>query len=690
MAFSPDGRLLATGGVDKLVRLWDVASGRETRRFEGHTQKVNAVAFSPDGTLLASASDDNSVVLWDVATGRKVRSLLAHSIFATCVAFSPDGETLASGSADNTVVLWDVAHGVARTTLRGHSDTVRSVAFSADGADLISGGEDRTVRLWSVADGSPSRILEGHGAWVVAVAAGPAAHWVASASVDGSIRIWDSATGAWLAALIGVRGGEWLVVTPDGLFDGSPVAWSVIQWRFSRQLFDVAPVEVFFNEFFQPGLLADVLAGRRPAAPAKVETKDRRQPRLAVSIGGNGTSSTRAVTVRISVLDAPAGARDLRLFRNGRLVHVWSGDVSRSGAGGIEAEVPIEAGRNDFVAYCFNRDNIKSRDALATVVGDEGLRRRGSVYVLAIGVDRYLDSQYDLRYAVADAEMFASELQRLQAATGQFERVQVVTLFDAAATRANILAALTRLSGSSDSAAAVAPAGLATLQRAQPEDTVFIYFAGHGTAASARYYMVPHDFGVGVADSVTGDARVQAFLRTCISDVDLEGALEGIDAGQLVFVLDSCNSGEALEAADARKGPMNSKGLAQLAYDKGLYFLAAAQGFQEAVEARRLGHGYFTYALVEEGLRESAADNRPSDGKISLDEWFEYATARVPELLLADRDGGTRKVVLGAAAATTTRSPDLQRPRAFVRSRTEAERFVVAGVSTPGVGARRP
>ena len=102
--------------------------------------------------------------------------------------------------------------------------------------------------------------------------------------------------------------------------------------------------------------------------------------------------------------------------------------------------------------------------------------------------------------------------------------------------------------------------------------------------------------------------------------------MEGIDADRFLFVLDACNSGQALEAEEKRRGPMNSKGLAQLAYEKGMYILTAAQSYQAALEAAQLGHGYLTYALVEEGLKRGLADRDLKDGQVLAREWFNYAT----------------------------------------------------------------
>ena len=209
VAFSPDGRLLATASGDRTARLWDPATGDSARTLTGHTHKVWTVAFSPDGWLLATVSADGTARLWDPATGDTVLTLTGHTGTVTGVAFSPDGRLLATVSADGTARLWDPASGHSVRTLTG---TGQAVAFSPDGR-LLATGE----RLWDPATGDSVRTLTGHDGSVTGVAFSPDGRLLATASNDGTARLWDPATGDSVRTLTGHTGTvTGVAFSPDG------------------------------------------------------------------------------------------------------------------------------------------------------------------------------------------------------------------------------------------------------------------------------------------------------------------------------------------------------------------------------------------------------------------------------------------------------------------------------------------
>ncbi len=208
IAWSPDGKWLASPSKDMTIRIWDAVTGKVVRTLKGHTSEVNSVAWSPDGLRLASASHDKTVRLWDAKTGKERRKLEGHSESVYSIAWSPDGRRLASASSDKTVHLWDAETGRALHTLAGHSSQVNSVAWSPDGRRLASASHDRTVRLWDAQTGQALRILAGHSQAVGSVAWWPglSVQRLATASGDKTIRIWDAETGQATHVLEGHTG----------------------------------------------------------------------------------------------------------------------------------------------------------------------------------------------------------------------------------------------------------------------------------------------------------------------------------------------------------------------------------------------------------------------------------------------------------------------------------------------------
>jgi WD40 repeat protein/uncharacterized caspase-like protein len=706
IAFSPDGKLIASGSIDRTVRLWDTQSGKQLQIFEGHHSLISAVDFAPDGKSIASGGYDNAVKLWDTQSGKAVYTLTGHASEVTDVAFSPDGRMLASSSRDKTIKLWDTQTGQPIRDIQGHAADVFSVAFSPDGKQLASGSYDKTLRLWEVGTGKAIRTLEGHSGPAVAVAFSADGRFLVSGSEDATAKIWLSATGQPLCTLLSFNdGGEWLVITPEGLFDGSPEGWKSILWRFAANTFDIAPVEAFFNEFYYPGLLAEVLAVKNPRAAQNISRVDRRQPLVKLTLAEDAASAgqavaTRKVKIKVEVTAAPpdaehtagSGARDVRLFRNGSLIKAWRGDVLGSQTTvALEETISIVAGENNLTAYAFNKENIKSADTNLVVRGSASLKRKGTAYVLIVGINEYSNSGYNLKYAVADAKTFGETLEQTQNKLGNYSRVEIIPLLDQSATRANILAALNLLSGRAGELTAAMPAVLSQIKPAQPEDAVIVYFAGHGTAQKDRFYLIPHDLGYEGPPDRLDETGLGVLLAHSISDQELEQAFEHIDAGDLLMVIDACNSGQALESEERRRGPMNSKGLAQLAYEKGIYILTAAQAYQAALEAAELGHGYLTYALVEEGLKTAAADTSPRDETVLIREWLDYAVERVPQMqaaaLQAAAQGGRGLKIVFVQGEEKVSDPlkrNVQRPRVFYRREMKPQPLVVERISGKG------
>jgi WD40 repeat protein len=227
LTFSPNSKLLASGG--DAVSLWDVRTGRELFRCkDAEHEKYRALAFSPDGRTLASASaghhfndgkrqQESIVCLWDVTTGRKLRRFRGHQDMIEGVAFSPDGGTIASASRDGTVRLWDVKGGKEVRRLGGGKRPMTRVAFSPDGKTLASGDWEGNVVLWDPASGTEARRLRAHHYPIASLSFAPDGKVLATGAESSAVRLWDPATGKARPGLGPLADEGWMgAFSPDG------------------------------------------------------------------------------------------------------------------------------------------------------------------------------------------------------------------------------------------------------------------------------------------------------------------------------------------------------------------------------------------------------------------------------------------------------------------------------------------
>ena len=626
------------GPAVQRVNVWRADEPARVRSFKVDADEAYADAsgllLSPDGRRVLVATSNNGgnraqmlVKVYDVASGRPLYTLGRPGFRVGEFAWSRDGRLIATGAGGGTSersAVWDAETG-------------------------------RELRRF----GEPQDYLEGFS---------PDGRLVIVYGQDGFERVHEVANGRELCRFITRADGSWVVVDPEGRFDASDLdEIQGVHWLAPEDPLKPLPLEIFMRDYYEPRLLARIVAGERMAPVRALTELDRAQPSVRITSveQRQGRPELARVTVEVSGAPGGSGVHDLRLFRGGQL-------VAYAPAGGGELKLDAQTGRAtvtfdevrlprprpavaaeaaaagpqrvEFTAYAFNADRVKSLTARESFEPARPLAAaRGRAYVVSVGVNAYENEAWDLRFAANDARRLQEVVAARLREGGEYEEVVGVPLIsdyasegglkarprvvrEMAATRRNFKAVLDLLAGrEADAEALKAIPNADRLRRATPEDLVLVSFSSHGYADErGRFFLFASDTG--------RTPELRDALGRAISSDELGAWLRDVDAGELVLVVDACHSAASVEGEGFKPGPMGSRGLGQLSYDKGMRILTSTQAGDLALESELVEQGLLTYALTRDGLESSLADFRPRDRRITFAEWLAYGVERVPSL----------------------------------------------------------
>lgn len=432
-------------------------------------------------------------------------------------------------------------------------------------------------------------------------------------------QIYNEETNNISAYLFSDANNDFVTVGRDGRLDGEQTAIAKLYWS-ERKSNKRTPIENTFDRFYTPDLLAQLIKGVK-LEEIKLDIENLKPvPELKFiyptvgEIEFRSIASTSLVTdvktlkLEFSATDKGGGLNEIKVYQNGKLVNSSLEQINTLDQS-VKKVVNIDLFPGDNAIKIVATNNEKIESASNTVVKYSGTSNEpAKLFVLAIGINKYQKSSYDLNFAVPDATGFTEALNI--AAKDLFAEVNITLIQDGNATKQNILKAVEKIK-----------------PLVKQGDVFVFYYAGHGAMTIAAqgeqsvFNLVPND--------VTNFYNTEMLKERGISTSELQKISKDINAQKQLFIIDACQSGGAVDAL-ASRGALNEKEIATLARSTGTYFLTASGSDQLAGEFAALGHGVFTYAILQAFTGKADAQN--GDSKISVKELSLFLENAVPDL----------------------------------------------------------
>ena len=614
-----------------------------------HEGAVLAVAYAPDGKLLATGGMDGRIVLWDAGTG-EARTVLKHDAPVFSLAFNSEGTTLASGDTDQNIYLWDVVSGVRGQRLKGHFkpghvEKGTSVKFTPDGKYIASGGTDGTLRFWDVASGAQLSKIQGHAGPIASINFNPEATMLAAGSNDASASLWDvrdPKSPARICNLYSFPDDTWAVVDSVGRFDaanGGDIPW--LHWVIGLE--EVA-LDQLKERFFEPNLLLKLMGAdseRLRDVPSLTSVELYPDVKL-LSVEPTGEQ------VQIKLTNRGGGI--------GRVVVSINGKEAEADARGEQfdplapvQELSIDVSNHPFLKPGDNNCEVRAYNADGYLVGRQ-LRwvcqtspkqaAEPELWAIVAGISDYQGDTLDLRFAAKDAADVAAAVQ-----------VGAAQLFGTDKVHLRLLVAphsLTNEGNASDQHNWPTRENLLgafeEARAAKSTDVLLVYLAGHGV----NYGGQDGDYYYLTADARTGNLADPAIRQqTSISSRELTEWIRLIPALKQAVILDTCAAGRFVEKlSESRTIPASqTRALERLKDRMGTYILAGSAADAVSYESSRYGQGLLTYSVLF-GMRGAALRDNEYVDVATL---FNHAADYVPQL--ATGLGGIQRPLIASPTA---------------------------------------
>jgi len=411
------------------------------------------------------------------------------------------------------------------------------------------------------------------------------------------ITVTNKTSKSEVARLYAFSDGEWIIITSEGYFNASPNGAKNLNVRVGPRVYSI---DNFYEKFYNPVLVASVLEGGKVEMAADIRKGVLPPPEVTITAPQSGRKfDTDTLTVTVSARDMGGGIDEIRLYHNGKAVGEGARGIQivpRGDTGSKKFTITLVDGQNTFRATGFSKDRTESNPYEVTVFL-AAPQKDISLYLFASGINTYKNPALNLNYAEPDARALVGFFQG--AGGGLFKHVYVTNFYNDQATKAAITGQLTQL------------------QNTNPQDVVLLYLAGHGENVDGKWYFIPYE--------LTYPEREEEVKTGGLSSDELSGFIRKIKAQKILVLIDACKAGAVLVAF---RGFEDRKALSQLSRSTGVHIVAASTNSQFAAEVKELGHGVFTYTLLEGLSGKAAGKGEP----VTVRKLMGYIEEHLPEI----------------------------------------------------------
>ncbi|CAG5086910.1 caspase family protein [Parvicella tangerina] len=564
--------------LDNTITMYERDSHQEVRTFLGHTGKINSLYYDASNQLLYSSSQDGSVRIWDIKSGLLTNKFfLRNKTAALSICKHPDSPKLFVGGMDRKLYIIDLEEATLSTTEVNHTSGIANIQFIQN--DLIA--------------------LRG---------------------LDGVVQFVHLQNPKHSVSLFAYPSGDWLALEPSSMqFDGTKTAMKHIHLVKGEKTKEIGNL---FNQYYSPGIIERFLKGDTinqeegrnieeildNSIDFQLTLKDKYGALVLPTPDSMYRAHSQKITLQVDFQQRKK-YQDILVYNNQKLVLTESSDEEVAFRGTnqrVIIEVPLAPQKNEIEVKVIDQQNIEHiHDPL--IINYDTVAAKMDLFIISLGINKYENKSYDLRYAKNDASAFLESLSTIS--NPLYEEVYTYSLTDKKVTKSNVLKTIDEIS-----------------KKIGPEDVFVFYYAGHGVMYGND--KATEDFFLVMSDVTNLYGGIEVLSEKGLSSEEILSISKNIPAQKQVFFLDACQSGGALNVLSTR-GVSREKTIAQLARSSGTYFITASQDVEYANESSSLEHGLFTYAVLEILTGNATITD---DRIVSIGELKSYVETRVPEL----------------------------------------------------------